>query len=120
VLEQSSGDRSGALVRSPIVNISEESAADAADSPPAFTMPWNRCSLWPEYALELLDDRVGVRASILTSQRPTEHWHEYLSDPTLADAIMDRLVHCSHQIHLKGKESMRKRTANAGKDVAKD
>jgi DNA replication protein DnaC len=70
--------------------------------------------------LELLDDRVGSRASILTSQLPIEHWHEYLNDPTLADAIMDRLVHSSHQIHLKGKESMRKRTANAGKDVAKD
>ena len=70
--------------------------------------------------LELLDDRVGSRASILTSQLPIEHWHEYLNDPTLADAIMDRLVHCSHQIHLKGKESMRKRVANPGKDVAKD
>ena len=70
--------------------------------------------------LELLDDRVGSRASILTSQLPIEHWHEYLNDPTLADAIMDRLVHCSHQIHLKGKESMRNRVANPGKDVAKD
>jgi len=70
--------------------------------------------------LELLDDRVGSRASILTSQLPIEHWHEYLNDPTLADAIMDRLVHSSHQIHLKGKESMRKRTANPARDVAKD
>ena len=61
--------------------------------------------------LELLDDRVGSRASILTSQLPIEHWHEYLNDPTLADAIMDRLIHCSHKIHLQGKESMRKRTS---------
>jgi DNA replication protein DnaC len=67
--------------------------------------------------LELLDDRVGSRASILTSQLPIEHWHEYLNDPTLADAIMDRLVHRSHKIHLQGKESMRKRT---GKDSPKD
>jgi DNA replication protein DnaC len=66
--------------------------------------------------LELLDDRVGHSASIVASQLPIEHWHEYLNDPTLADAILDRLVHRSHQIHLQGKESMRKRRAvNAGK-----
>ena len=66
--------------------------------------------------LELLDDRVGSRASIITSQLPIEHWHEYLNDPTLADAIMDRLIHCSHKIHLHGKESMRERaTKKAGK-----
>jgi len=69
--------------------------------------------------LEFLDDRVGSRASIITSQLPIEHWHEYLNDPTLADAIMDRLVHCSHKIHLQGKESMRRRTA-AGKESAKN
>jgi DNA replication protein DnaC len=64
--------------------------------------------------LELLDDRVGSRASILTSQLPIENWHEYLNDQTSADAIMDRLVHCSHTIHLQAKDSMRKR--HAGKD----
>ena len=68
--------------------------------------------------LELLDDRVGSRSSILASQLPIEHWHEYLNDPTLADAIMDRLIHRSHKIHLQGKESMRKRTG-AGKDGAR-
>ena len=66
--------------------------------------------------LELLDDRVGSRASILAGQLPIEHWHEYLNDPTLADAIMDRLIHCSHKIHLHGKESMRQRASKkAGK-----
>ncbi|MDA8349169.1 MAG: IS21-like element helper ATPase IstB [Pseudomonadota bacterium] len=68
--------------------------------------------------LELLDDRVGSRSSIVTSQLPIEHWHEYLNDPTLADAIMDRLIHRSHKIHLQGKESMRKR-AGATKDAEK-
>jgi DNA replication protein DnaC len=63
--------------------------------------------------LELLDDRVGSRALIMTSQLPIEHWHEYIGDPTLADAILDRLMHRSHQIHLQGKESMRKRAAAA-------
>ena len=60
--------------------------------------------------LELLDDRVGVRSTLITSQLPVEHWHDYLGDPTLADAILDRLVHSAHQLHLEG-ESMRKRTA---------
>ena len=64
--------------------------------------------------LELLDDRVGNRATILASQLPVDHWHEYLSDPTLADAIMDRLVHASHRIELHAKESIRKRYAAKG------
>ena len=63
--------------------------------------------------LELLDDRVGSRSTIITSQLPVDHWHEYIGDPTLADAILDRLVHSAHQIHLEGKESMRKRAASA-------
>jgi DNA replication protein DnaC len=71
--------------------------------------------------LELLDDRTGCRASIVTSQLPIAHWHEYLNDPTVADAILDRLVHCSHQIHLQGKESIRKRyAAKVGKPGAQD
>jgi len=61
--------------------------------------------------LELLDDRVGTRSTLITSQLPIEHWHEYIGDPTLADAILDRLVHSAHKIHLEG-ESMRKRAAN--------
>lgn len=69
--------------------------------------------------LELLDDRVGSRSSIVASQLPIEHWHEYLNDPTLADAIMDRLVHRSHKIHLHIKESMRKRLG-AAKDAPKE
>jgi DNA replication protein DnaC len=62
--------------------------------------------------LELLDDRVGTRSTLLTSQLPIEHWHEYIGDPTLADAILDRLVHSAHKIHLEG-ESMRKRAAHS-------
>ena len=60
--------------------------------------------------LELLDDRVGTRSTLFTSQLPIEHWHEYIGDPTLADAILDRLLHSAHKIHLEG-ESMRKRAA---------
>lgn len=60
--------------------------------------------------LELLDDRVGTRSTLITSQLPVENWHDYIGDPTLADAIMDRLVHSAHKIHLEG-ETMRKRAA---------
>jgi DNA replication protein DnaC len=58
--------------------------------------------------LELLDDRVGTRATLITSQLPVAAWHEWLNDPTLADAILDRIVHAAHKIALKG-ESMRKK-----------
>ena len=61
--------------------------------------------------LELLDDRHGHRSAIVTSQIPVDHWHDIIADPTLADAILDRLVHNAYRLHLKG-ESMRKRQAN--------
>jgi DNA replication protein DnaC len=62
--------------------------------------------------LELLDDRVGTRATLITSQLPVTAWHEWLNDPTLADAILDRIVHGAHKIALKG-ESMRKKQVKA-------
>lgn len=58
--------------------------------------------------LELLDDRVGTRSTVITSQLPIEHWHDYLGEPTLADAILDRVLHSAHQLALKG-ESLRKK-----------
>jgi len=61
--------------------------------------------------LELLDDRVGSRCTIITSQLPIERWHDYIGDPTLADAILDRLVHSAHKIHLEADKSMRDRAA---------
>jgi DNA replication protein DnaC len=61
--------------------------------------------------LELLDDRHGSRSTIVTSQIPVDHWHEMIGDPTLADAILDRLIHNAYRINLKG-ESMRKRRSN--------
>ena len=58
--------------------------------------------------LEVLDDRYGKRSTLITSQLPISKWHQYLDDPTLADAILDRVVHNAYKIELKG-ESMRKR-----------
>jgi DNA replication protein DnaC len=60
--------------------------------------------------LELLDDRYDRRSTLVASQLPVEHWHEALADPTLADAILDRLVHNAHRIPLHG-ESLRKQRA---------
>ena len=59
--------------------------------------------------LELLDDRVGSRSTVICSQLPPAQWHDYLNDPTVADAIMDRLIHGSHKVHLEARESMRGR-----------
>ena len=60
--------------------------------------------------LEVLDDRHDRRSTLITSQLPVDHWHKIICDPTLADAILDRLVHNAYRITLKG-ESMRKLTA---------
>ena len=58
--------------------------------------------------LEVLEDRHGVRSTIVTSQLPVGTWHDVIGDPTFADAILDRLVHNAYRLELKG-DSMRKR-----------
>lgn len=60
--------------------------------------------------LEVVDDRPDNSSIIITSQLPVSAWHEWIGEGTLADAILDRLVHSAHRIELKG-ESMRKRRA---------
>ena len=58
--------------------------------------------------LEILEDRHDTRSTIVTSQLPLDQWHHIIGDPTLADAILDRLVHNAYKLNLKG-ESMRKK-----------
>jgi DNA replication protein DnaC len=58
--------------------------------------------------LEILEDRHDISSTIITSQFPVNKWHELIGDPTLADAILDRLVHSAYKIELKG-GSMRKK-----------
>jgi len=80
---------------------------------------WGLASLSDENrhdVLELLEDRHGRGATIVTSQFPVEHWHEALGNPTLADAILDRLLHNAYKITLRG-DSMRKRYATVKNDV---
>lgn len=60
--------------------------------------------------LEIFEDRYGLRSTILTSQLPTEHWHDHLGEATVADAICDRLLHNAHRIVLTG-PSWRKENA---------
>lgn len=67
--------------------------------------------------LEICDDRYQRRATLVASQLPVENWHQALADPTLADAILDRLVHNAHRIALSG-ESMRKQPAQAPRDAS--
>jgi len=62
--------------------------------------------------LEILEDRHGARSTLATSQLPIEKWHDLIGDPTLADAILDRLVHNAYKINLK-EGSMRKRNTNS-------
>ena len=71
---------------------------------------WGLAKLIPEQQrdlLELLEDRHGTRSTLVTSQLPVDKWYDIIGDPTLADAIMDRLIHNAYKINLKG-ESMRK------------
>lgn len=58
--------------------------------------------------LQLLEDRYGKKSMIITSQLPVAKWYEYINDPTLADAIMDRLSANAHRIELKGASRRRK------------
>jgi DNA replication protein DnaC len=58
--------------------------------------------------LEVIEDRHGHASTPMTSQLPVEHWHESIGDPTLTDAILDRLIHNAHRVNLK-EGSMRKK-----------
>ncbi len=58
--------------------------------------------------LEIIDERYQKRSTLITSQLPVANWHEALGDPTMADAILDRVVHNAYKIELKGEDSMRK------------
>lgn len=69
--------------------------------------------------LEVLDERHGRRSTLVASQLPIEQWHAAIGDPTLADAMLDRLVHHAYKITLKG-ESMRKRLAQRSKSASSD
>ena len=68
--------------------------------------------------LEICDERYQTRATLLTSQMPVPTWHGQIGDPTVADSIMDRLVHAAHRLELEG-ESIRKQRAGKGQKDGK-
>lgn len=63
--------------------------------------------------LEICDDRYQTRSTVLTSQLPVSSWHAQIGDPTIADSILDRLVHNAHRIELQGESMRKKRTGKA-------
>jgi DNA replication protein DnaC len=81
---------------------------------------WGLATLTPEQGrdmLEIVEDRHNRGSTIVTSQLPVDHWHETIANPTIADAILDRLVHNAHRLTLNG-ESLRKMAVNrAGLDT---
>src|SRR5947199_4144 len=79
---------------------------------------WGLEPLGPEQRrdmLEIVEDRYGRGATLITSQIPVDRWHDLIGEPTLADAILDRIIHNAHRLQLSG-DSLRKQ--NAPKTVA--
>ena len=64
--------------------------------------------------LEVIEDRHGATSTLITSQLPVENWHDHIGDPTIADAILDRIIHSAHRIHLKGGSMRKKQKLDAG------
>ncbi len=67
--------------------------------------------------LEICDARYQTRSTLLTSQLPIAAWHAQIGDPTIADSILDRLVHNAHRIDLQGDSMRKKRGGKNGKDA---
>ena len=70
--------------------------------------------------MEVIDDRAGTRATIIASQLPVEHWHAWIGDASIADAILDRLLSREHRIQLKGESLRRQRRDSATKTQTDD
>lgn len=62
--------------------------------------------------LEVIEDRYGRRSTVITSQLPLKMWHEWIGDPTIADAVLDRLVHNAYKLELKGASRRKNETNN--------
>ena len=64
--------------------------------------------------LEVIEDRHGTTSTLITSQLPVENWHDHIGDPTIADAILDRIIHNAHRIQLKGGSMRKKQKLDGG------
>ena len=84
---------------------------------------WGLATLTPEQGrdlLEIVDDRHNRGSTIVTSQLPVDHWHEAIANPTIADAILDRLVHNAHRLTSRAKACEKIAAKRAGLDVKQD
>lgn len=70
------------------------------------------------YILEIIDDRAASKGTIITTQLPTDHWHAWLGDDTIADAILDRVMQRIHNINLTGESMRRDQGKRTGADPA--
>lgn len=68
--------------------------------------------------LELVDDRTGKSSLILTSQHPVSEWHDRIGEPTVADALLDRIVHSAHRIEIKGESLRKRRGVRSAQEIA--
>jgi DNA replication protein DnaC len=64
-----------------------------------------------------MEDRYDRRSTLIAAQLPAKHWHQTIGDPTLADAILDRLIHNAYTITLKGESMRKKRTTDLTADA---
>ena len=62
--------------------------------------------------LEVLEDRHGSRSTVVTSQLPIDTWHDHIGNPTIADAVLDRLVHNAHKLTMKGPSRRKEKAPN--------
>jgi DNA replication protein DnaC len=69
------------------------------------------------FMLEFIEDRYGLKSTLISSQVPVNKWFDIIGDPTIADAICDRLVHNAHTINLKGGSMRKNRGKNSGQDL---
>ena len=82
---------------------------------------WGPETLSPEQArdlLEIVEDRMEVGSILLTSQVPVARWHEMIGSPTIADAILDRLIHNAYRVELTGESLRKRRTLDPAEDPA--
>ena len=69
--------------------------------------------------MEIIEDRHGKRSTLITSQVPVHKWHEVIGEQTIADAILDRIIHDAHRLELKG-ESMRKKRSILPEEITEN
>lgn len=75
-------------------------------------------SRWRHDLFNIIEDRHGLKSTIMTSQLPVKSWHDYINEPTIADAMLDRLLQNAHRVELAG-SSMRKADSKAVENITK-